>query len=132
MSRFRRRGGFTMIDAVLAVVIVVTSFLALGSVISSTTIQNVDIDFSTTALLLARERMDEVMARDYDSVANAAQANFDGDFSGYHSTVAVTCVAAADLDASTTCPADFKRVAVSVGHPGWSGTITLYNLKADL
>lgn len=132
MRRLCRGGGFTLIDAVLAIVIVATSFLALGSVISSTTMQNIDIDLSTTALLLARGRMDEVMARDFDSTSSAAQANFAGDFAGYHSTVTVTYVDSANLDTSVVGPTDFKRVLVAVGHPSWVGSIQLFDLKVKL
>ena len=132
MRRPGSNGGFTLIDAVLAIVIITASFMAMGSVISTTTMQNVDVDMSSTAILLARGKMAEVMARDFDSIATAAQTPFSGDFAGYSSAVNVSYVGAADLDAAAGGPTDYKKVEVVVTHGAWVGAIRLFDLKVKM
>lgn len=132
MNQRTDRRGFSLIDAVVAICIVGACFLALAGVISNTTMQNADVEFSSTAIYLARGKMTETMAKDFDSISNVARTDFSGDFSSYDSQVTVGYVDAANLDTVVVGPTDYKRVTVDVGHSLWTGHIMLYDLKVDL
>ena len=132
MRQAANRRGFSIIDAVVAICIVGACFLALAAAISSITMQNADVEFSSTAIYLARGKMAETMAKDFDAIASVARTDFSGDFANYDFQVTVGYVASGALDAVVAGPTDYKRVVVDVGHNSWGGHITLYDLKVDL
>lgn len=131
MKRVRFKNGFSLIEAVLAIVLLAASFVGISYVLSNTTTQNIDIDISTTAILLGRETMAITMAKDFADVLDVAQTSYGGDFSSYKYQVDVDYVDAADLDASVVGPTDYKRVVVAVTATNWGGNISLYDIKAN-
>ena len=126
------RKGFTLIEAVLTIVILAASFVALSQLFSETTVDNIDADIATVSTLLARETMAETMAQDFADVVNVTATSYSGNFASYSYQVSVGYVDAADLNTTVAGPTDYKRVTVTVANTDWPGNITLNGLKADL
>jgi Tfp pilus assembly protein PilV len=132
MKLRRNRKGFTLIEAVLAVVLVATAFLSLSYLISNTTLFNINLDMSTTAIMLARGQMAETMAKPYANVQEVAQTSFSGDFAFYRYQIAVDYVNPGDLDTPVTGPTEYKRVVVTVTASGWLGVVQLSSVKTNV
>lgn len=132
MRRLRKAKGFTLIEAVLAVVLVASAFLSLSYLISNTTLFNINLDMSTTAIMLARGQMAEAMAKPYANVQEVAQTNFGGDFSAYRYQIAVDYVNPGDLNTPVAGPTDYKRVVVTVTAVGWLGVVELFSIKTNV
>ncbi|MFH0799334.1 MAG: hypothetical protein V2A66_04035 [Pseudomonadota bacterium] len=126
------KSGFSIIEAILAVVIISSCFLALMLVISNTTIGNIRLDVSTTSVMLARGKLAEVMANDFDSIANVVTTPFTGNFSGYSYSVTVNYADSTDPDSIAAGTTDFKKVDVSVTYTGLAGAVHVYDLKVNL
>ncbi len=127
--------GFSLIEAILAVVIIACSFLGLVIVISNTTLGNVRLDASTTSTFLARGKMAEMMAKDFSALTSLPTTTFGntiGSFSSYSYTVTVTYVDVGNLDTAVAGPTSYKRVDLSVTCSGISGAVHLYDLKVDV
>lgn len=130
----RRHGknGFSMVEAILGVVIISSCFISLMNVMSDTTIANIKVDFLTTSVLLARGKMSEVMARDFDSITNVADQSFGGDFSSYNYSVTASYVNSSDLNTAVAGPTDYKKVTVAVSLAGRPDTVTIEDLRVKI
>lgn len=123
--------GFTLVEAVLATVVLAASFLGLSYVISNTTLFNVNVDISTTAILLANERMEITKARAFADIDDVSATSFGGNFATYSYQVEVDYVDPGDLNTPVVGPTSYKRIVVTVTCINWSGQIKLYNIKTD-
>jgi len=132
MNRRVKRRGFSLIEVILAIVVLSASFLGLVYALSNTTLHNIDLDISTTAILLAREKMSETTAKPFANVVGVSTTGFGGDFSDYSYEVEVDYVDASDLDTAVVGPTEYKRITVTITSAGWAGNIELFNLKANL
>jgi prepilin-type N-terminal cleavage/methylation domain-containing protein len=124
--------GFTIVETLVAMVIMGVAFVGISHVILGTTKSNVDVEVTNQAVMLARDIMASTTAKDFDAVDDVASTSFGGNFSDYTYQVNVDYVEAADLDTAVAGPTDYKRVIVAVTATGWSGTVSLYNLKVSL
>lgn len=124
--------GFTLVETLIAMVIMGVAFVGITHVILNATKSNIDIEVATEAVLLARDVMASTTAKDFDNVVDVGATSFGGDFSDYSYQVDVDYVEAADLDTAVAGPTDYKRIIVETTVTGWSGTISLYNLKVAL
>lgn len=131
MRRFLAKG-FSLVEAVIAIVVLSSFFIGISYVMSNTTLHNADIDRSITAIFLAREKMDETMAKDFANISSVAQTAFTGDFAIYRYQVDFTYVNAADLDTSVPGPTEYKRIVVLITATGWTGNVRLYDLKVNI
>lgn len=129
-SRYSR--GFSLIEAILAIVLLSASFLGLVHVMSDTTTHNIDIDISTTAVMLAREVMDQTKAKSFSNVSSVSATSFGGDFANYTYAISVGYVNSGDLNTTVAGPTSYKRITVTVTANGWTGNIMLYDLKTDV
>ncbi len=132
MKRISSRRGFSLIEAILATVLLAASFISISFLLSNTTLSNYDLDVSTTAVLLAQQRMEQTTAKSFEDIASVSQTNFSGNFANYNYEVLVDYVDPANLDASVAGPTDYKRIRVIVRAGGWNGAITLYDIKTKL
>lgn len=130
--RVRNKNGFSLVETILAVVLLAMSFLSICYLLSNTTLSNAEIDISTSAVLLAQQKMEEISAKDFDDIASIVQTNFPGNFSRYSSEVTVDYVNSTNLDTSVAGPTDYKRIRVVVTASGWGGRITLSYIKTNL
>ncbi len=81
--------GFTLFEGLLAAVLFVLGFLALSQAITVGLVSGSDNESRLVALQLAQEKMEEVRAKTYASVASEARAAVSG-FSTYEREAAVT------------------------------------------
>lgn len=123
--------GFTLVEAVLATVVLAASFLGLSYVISNTTLFNINVDISTTAILLANERMEITKAGAFVDIDDVPATSFGGNFATYSYQVEVDYVEPGDLNTPVAGPTSYKRIVVTVTCTNWSGQINLYNVKTD-
>lgn len=128
----RKKNGFSIVEAILGVVIISSCFLSLVNVMSDTTLANIKIDFLTTSVLLARGKMSEVMAKDFDAITSIGGQNFGGDFSSYDYSITANYVNSSDLDAAVAGPTDFKKVTVAVSLAGRPDTVNIEDLKVKI
>ena len=131
MKSFSSRSGFSLIEAVLAIVLLGASFLGLSLLLSNTTVHNIDLDISNTAILLARDTMVETKAQKFDDIDDVSITAFGGDFSDYSYQVDVDYVDPTNLDAPVAGPTAYKRIIVTVTMSDWSGDVKLYGLKTN-
>lgn len=130
IGRMGKRG-FSLVEVILSIVVLASSFLGLSHVLSNTTIHNIDLDISTTAIFLARGKMAETTAKPFDDIDSVATTGYIGNYSDYSYAIAVDFVTAADLNNVVVGPTDYKRIVVTVTHSNWSGNIEVYDLKTD-
>lgn len=131
MKSFSSRSGFSLIEAVLAIVLLGASFLGLSLLLSNTTVHNIDLDISNTAILLARDTMVETKAQKFDDIDDVSITAFGGDFSDYSYQVEVDYIDPTDLDVPVAGPTAYKRITVTVTMSDWSGNVKLYGLKTN-
>lgn len=127
-----RINGFSMVDAVLSIVLVGVGFMALATVLSYTSLKNAELDFSTTAVLLAREKMAEEKVLDFSNITDVATTNFSGEFNNYTYSVNVDYVEDTDLNTPAPGTTAYKRIEVIVGANDWTGAISLYDLAVEM
>ena len=131
MKSFSSKSGFSLIEAVLAIVLLAASFLVLAHLLSNTTVHNIDLDISNTAILLARDAMVEAKAQKFDDIDDVSITAFGGDFGDYNYQVEVDYVDPTDLGTPVAGPTAYKRITVTVTMSDWSGIIKLYGLKTN-
>lgn len=124
--------GFSIVEAVLGTAIISACFLSLVSIMTDTTLTNIKIDFIATSVLLARDKVSEVMAKNFDSVASEAKQDFSGNFSNYNYTVTVNYVNQANPDVAVAGPTDLKKVDVAVSFTDRPDTVHIYDLKVKI
>lgn len=128
---FRRddEDGFTLIEIILAILIISIAVVGLTSVISFTGRGSLNAEVMSTAAALAQERMEQLMAAKrnagYGALAlgPAADPPFAAPFDKYSRNVEICLVDAALLNpdcdpAAPNIDAGYKRATVSVNYAG--------------
>jgi len=135
MKRRLNAQGFTLVEVILATVVIGAAFMGMVYVLASTTMGNRTIDCTSTATLLARETMEQMTAKDFGSAALAigttGPTSYGGNFARYSYQVDVGYVAAADLNTVVGGATDYKRIVVTVTRTGWTGAIRLTSIKSN-
>lgn len=129
MKRLLDNKGFTIMEAILAAVILLAAFVSLSSLMTETARDNIESDLLTTDILLARRVMAITMAKSFDNVQTITSTSFGGSFSGYTYAVDVDYVEKAALNNPVGYPTDYKRVIVIVSSSGLVDNVTLTGLK---
>lgn len=129
MKRVFGNKGFTIIEAILAAVILIAAFVSVSSLMTETTRDNIEVDLLTTDIMLARRVMAITMAKSFDNVQTITPTSFGGNFSGYTYAVDVDYVERAALNTPVAHVTDYKRVIVMVSSAGLVDNVTLQGLK---
>jgi prepilin-type N-terminal cleavage/methylation domain-containing protein len=115
----RGKGGFTLIEIVLVVIVISVGLVGIMSLFEAATKGALQIDLNVIAVNLAHEKLEQVVshkaANGYNSIASASYPNesFTGDFSMFTRNTAITEVASNDF--MTLSPGSgYKKVAVTV------------------
>ena len=136
MRSARGDSAFSLIEVVLIIVIIGLSFSGLSVVLSNTTMGNMDLDFGTTAVFLARGTMVETKAKNFGDIADEPSTDYEDDdddvLSKYSYEVTMNYVDPANLDTPVVGPTEYKRIVVTVTRTDWAGSIVLTNLKTDV
>lgn len=126
--------GMTLIEVIMAVVIVAIAFYALVAAYATTSQRNVNVETINEKLYLAQEKMEEYLALPFNSVVTVSPTAFaSANFTDYKYQIAVTMVATSDLTTSVGS-SPYKKVQVMVwgGQPINSvGTIELDSLAVS-
>jgi len=114
--------GFTLIEAILVVVILAIVVPGLISAVGFMTARQVNTIGTTMAADLAQEKLEQIEgdrmnpARGfgYIVVGNYPAENPVAGFSNYNRSVALTCFTSSALTTTTACPTDYKQAQVTV------------------
>lgn len=132
--------GFTLVEVILAIVILAVAIPSLMSAVSFMTARQVNTMGTTIAADLALEKMEEVIgdkinpSRGFTWIVNGPNYPNDIPIAGYNRSVNIICVTAANLNAGVACPTDFKRVQVTVSAAGVGPSVpdaVLYTVVAN-
>ena len=122
-----RRAGFSLIEMVIAIVIIGIAFYALISVFITVAPRNVNVEDITKATHLAFEKMEETTVKNFTGVATVSATSFTGDFSQFQYQVVVDYVTSTEPDVVAVGATSYKRVKVRTWG-GLSGTVELVTL----
>jgi len=120
--------GFTLVEVILAIVILGIAIPALISSVSFMAARQVNTMGTTIAADLALERMEQVIGDKLNPAIGFANINTAGrytdetpmaaPFNTYNRKVRMICVAPTDLNTSVGCPTDYIQVQVTVSAVG--------------
>ena len=129
MRLIRKEDGFTLVEIILAIIIISIGVLGLVSAISFTTGKSINAEVVSTAKELAQERMEELLAKKRDT-GYATTPDLDigttttalpGPFTGYTRIVEVCNVDGSLGNPDCTLPdngSGFKKITVSINYSG--------------
>lgn len=123
MQKLRDQKGLSLIEAVLAVMIVAVGFLGMLPLMTSATANTLSSNYIMTCTFLGDEQVETIIAdkrfRGYDYVVNAnyPAQQMTGDFSEYRRTVSITEVNRTDLS-TPQAGSGYKLINVTVT---WNG-----------
>ena len=138
--------GFTLIEVILAVVILAIAIPSMISAVSFMTARQVNTIGTTTAADLAQERMEEILGDRMNALRGfiyIANANYTPEsttptavagFPSYNRSVNIICVTAANLNTSVACTTAYKRIQVTVSAVGVGPSVpdaVLYTVVTD-
>ena len=119
--------GFSLIEMVIAIVIIGIAFYALISVFITVAPRNVNVEDITKATHLAFEKMEETTVKNFTGVATVSATSFTGDFSQFQYQVVVDYVTSTEPDVVAVGATSYKRVKVRTWG-GLSGIVELVTL----
>jgi prepilin-type N-terminal cleavage/methylation domain-containing protein len=119
--------GFSLIEMVIAIVIIGIAFYALISVFITVAPRNVNVEDITKATHLAFEKMEETTVKNFTGVATVSATSFTGDFSQFQYQVVVDYVTSTEPNVVAPGATSYKRVKVRTWG-GLSGTVELVTL----
>ncbi len=85
----RRKSGFTLLEILLTIILIVTAFSALSQAVSSGFFSASENENDLVAVHLAQEKMEELRNKSYSTVVNETKAVVSG-FSAFQREVIVT------------------------------------------
>ena len=126
--------GMTLIEVIMAVVIMGIAFYALLAVYATVAQRNVNVETINEKLYLAQEKIEEYLALPPASVVSVNPTTFESaDFKDYKYQIIVTTVATSDLT-TTVGSSPYKKVRVLLwgGQPKNSvGTVEIDSLAVS-
>lgn len=128
--------GFTLIEAVLIMVIMAVAFLGFGFLFGNVTQRALQTDLTVLATKLARQKMDEVMQTKADSgyaaVASSAPSSVSSGTWNFTRQVDANYVNSSDFS-SSAIDTGYKKVVVTVSWGSGTGeAISLTALLTDM
>ena len=112
--------GMTLVEVVMAIVIIAIAFYSLIAVYATTSQRNVTIETINDKLYLAQEKIEQYMTRPITSIVTVNPTTIEAaNFSDYKYQILVTTVATSDLT-TTVASSPYKKVRVMV----WGGQPT--------
>jgi len=133
----KNKGGFTLIEIVITLVVLSIAALGVLSVFTVGISRSTDPLILNQATQLAQEKMDSIVgdrqALGFSAITTAAypaEAAVTG-FPNYSRSVNVICVAPADLNADAGCPQNYKQVTVTVSWNAGAETVAVTGLFAN-
>lgn len=128
LANKKNKWGFTLIEIVIAMVIIGASVGTLLSVAGAITRATTNPEMVNIASALAEEQIEKTTALRFSEIANVAPTSFGGDFSNY--TYQVTVDAVPGTLALDPLMINYKQVAITVSHPQ-AGSVQLTTIVAN-
>lgn len=119
--------GFSLIEMIIAIVVIGIAFYALISVFITVAPRNVNVEDITKATHLAFEKIEETTVKSFPGIDSVGATSFTGDFSQFQYQVIVDYVTSSEPDVIAPGATDYKRVKVRTWG-GLSGTVELVTL----
>jgi prepilin-type N-terminal cleavage/methylation domain-containing protein len=123
--------GMTLVEVVMAMVIIAIAFYALVAAYATTSQRNINVETINEKLYLAQEKMEEYLTLPFASIVTTSPSPFaSANFTNYNYRIVTTLVATSDLTTSVGS-SPYKKVQVMVwgGQPSNSvGTVELDSL----
>jgi type II secretory pathway pseudopilin PulG len=136
MIQVRNRKGFSLIEAVLVVMVVAASYIGFGFLYGNITQQALKADLTVLAVKLAREKMDEIIQTKADSgyasvISQAAQNVTSGSWT-FSRSVAVSYLNPTDFSASLS-DTGYKKILIMVSWGAGAGdSISLTTMVTNM
>lgn len=112
--------GMTLVEVVMATVIIAIAFYSLIAVYATTAQRNVTVETINDKLYLAQEKIEQYLTRPIASIVTVNPTTIESaGFSDYKYQILVTMVATSDL-ATTVASSPYKKISVLV----WGGQPT--------
>lgn len=123
----KRARGFSLIETMLAVLIIGICVTPISILIINVMSQNIHTQALATAASLAEARLEDVLSMRFSAVNNTTPAVFTQPFGAYSWRVVSDYVDAGNLNSPVAGPTDYKRVQVIVNSSiaGEAGLVTL-------
>ncbi|KAF0134135.1 MAG: hypothetical protein FD145_891 [Candidatus Saganbacteria bacterium] len=112
-----RKGGFTLVELLIAVGIMGIAFYALISVFFSLAPRDINARSLTIGAHLLNEKIDEATVLPFNALASQGVAAFPAPFDNYYNQVVVNYAATAEPDNTTETITNYKKVKVTVWGP---------------
>jgi len=122
-----KKPGFSLIEMVIAIVIIGIAFYALISVFITVAPRNVNVEDITKATHLAFEKIEETTVKPFTSVASVSATSLTGDFSQFQYQIIMNYVTPDEPDVLSSGATSYKRVKVRTWG-GLSGVVELVTL----
>lgn len=127
------RQGFSLIEAVLVIVVVGIALTPFSILVVQITAKHAATLVQQTSVMLAESELERVMQQPFFNITNESQVSFGGDFSAYRYQVVVDYVNGtntAALYVPVAGTTDYKRVQIQVVNTGLPdyGNITVTTL----
>lgn len=127
----RKRKGVTLIELIAAIVLIgIVVYSALAIFVTSG-FRGMDVEVYTMAQLLAEDKLEEQMTRDFEWLSSEAQTTFSGDLSAYSYAVTVDYVSSEALDTVVGGTSDHKRVRVNIYHAQLGMPVSLESIRVN-
>lgn len=109
--------GYTLIEFVIAIIVISIAFYAIIAVFISTTPKSVNVEDLARAKYLASRVLEETMAKGFQNISCAAAASFPAPFQNFRAETTVTFVTSAEPNIASPVETNYKKVDVKV----WGG-----------
>ncbi|OGC09963.1 hypothetical protein A3J90_02800 [candidate division WOR-1 bacterium RIFOXYC2_FULL_37_10] len=105
---------FTLVELVVAIVVISVSFLALIAVFTAVMPKSMGVESISKATYLANRITEETAAKKFSSISSVGQTNFAIPFDKFKYEIVIDFVTTAEPDVVSVNPTNFKRVKVHV------------------
>ena len=118
----KKSGGFTLIEVLVAIVILSIGLLGMASLTTGIINGNAFSKNASTATTLAQDKMEEIWEQDYSDVAVEGPANLSSSFANYEREVTVDTSSFPDIVGPPAQLIGMKVVTVIVSWTDYGGT----------
>lgn len=125
------RRGLTLVEFVLISVVGGIVVYSLLTVFITGGLKEMNVKVYTVAQMLAEDKLEETMARDFKDIEKEKDTCFGGELSAFGLRIMVDYVAVQALDQPVPGPTDYKKIRVEIRHPELANPVCLESLRVD-
>jgi prepilin-type N-terminal cleavage/methylation domain-containing protein len=113
----KKSRGYTLVELVIAIVIMAIAFYALINVFITVAPQDINARTMTVGAHLMNEKVEETILLGYTNIASSAATPFVSPFDNYYNSIIVDYVTTADVNVVSASATPYRRVKVRVWGP---------------